>query len=129
MGLFSGIFSKHTDAVANVVVAIQNSSNNVISTIPENKNLYTFDFTYNKFRQIIKNKQDKEWFDIIYSTFPKYQINTPKRVAGFLAQIGHESSDFNTLEENLNYSASGLVKTFPKSSNSALIIRMEAKGP
>ena len=45
---------------------------------------------------------------------PKYQINTKNRIAGFLAQCGHESLDFTVLKENLNYSAKGLRLTFPK---------------
>jgi putative chitinase len=45
---------------------------------------------------------------------PKYQINTPQRIAGFLAQCGHESAGFSVLAENLNYSADGLCKVFPK---------------
>lgn len=38
----------------------------------------------------------------------------PKRVAGFLAQIAHESGGFNAVIENLNYSKDGLRKIFPK---------------
>ncbi len=38
----------------------------------------------------------------------------PKRVAGFLAQLAHESGGFNATIENLNYSKEGLRKTFPK---------------
>ena len=44
----------------------------------------------------------------------KYQINTPMRLAHFLAQCHHESSGFNVVEENLNYSAEGLRRTFNK---------------
>jgi putative chitinase len=43
-----------------------------------------------------------------------FDINTPKRVAAFLAQCGHESAGFNVLEENLNYSAQALLRVFPK---------------
>jgi putative chitinase len=43
-----------------------------------------------------------------------YDINTPKRIAAFLAQCHHESGGFVWLAENLNYKASGLMKTFPK---------------
>jgi putative chitinase len=46
--------------------------------------------------------------------FSKYDINTPARIAGFVAQCGHESNNFKVLEENLNYSAEGLNKIFPK---------------
>jgi putative chitinase len=45
---------------------------------------------------------------------PAYGINSRLRVAGFLAQAGHESAGFSRFEENLNYSADGLLKTFPK---------------
>ena len=40
------------------------------------------------------------------------QINTPRRLAAFLAQVGHESAGFSTLVENLNYSADGLAATW-----------------
>lgn len=39
-------------------------------------------------------------------------INTPKRIAAFLAQVGHESAGFSVLVENLNYSADGLAATW-----------------
>jgi putative chitinase len=44
----------------------------------------------------------------------KYQINTKLRIAHFLAQVMHESGDFAHMAENLNYSADGLMKIFPK---------------
>lgn len=43
----------------------------------------------------------------------KYQINTKDRLAMFLAQTGHESGEYRTFVENLNYSAQGLIKTWP----------------
>ena len=43
-----------------------------------------------------------------------YDINTPRRMAAFLAQCAHESGNFRTVRENLNYSADGLRKIFPK---------------
>lgn len=44
----------------------------------------------------------------------KFQINTPLRLAHFLAQCSHESANFKATEENLNYSVSGLKKVFKK---------------
>ena len=44
----------------------------------------------------------------------KVEINTPLRVAHFLAQIGHESASLNASEENLNYSESALKAVFGK---------------
>lgn len=41
-------------------------------------------------------------------------FDNPRRVAGFLAQVAHESGGFNFVKENLNYSADGLRKIFPK---------------
>ena len=48
------------------------------------------------------NRNHLELFRVLNDVLPKYEINTVSRVAGFLAQCGHESGDFNTLEENLN---------------------------
>jgi putative chitinase len=44
----------------------------------------------------------------------KFDINTPLRLAHFLAQCGHESGGFKLTKENLNYSAKGLNDTFKK---------------
>jgi putative chitinase len=44
----------------------------------------------------------------------KFGINSPLRLSHFLSQCAHESGNFKFLRENLNYSADGLRKTFPK---------------
>jgi putative chitinase len=50
----------------------------------------------------------------IPDTAAKFNITTPLRLAHFLAQCGHESGNFKAVSENLNYSADGLKKIFPK---------------
>jgi putative chitinase len=50
----------------------------------------------------------------IPDTAAKFEINTPLRLAHFLAQCGHESGGFRLTKENLNYSAKGLNGTFKK---------------
>ena len=42
-----------------------------------------------------------------------FGINNTKRIVMFLAQIFHESGELKYTEENLNYSAEALLKTFP----------------
>jgi putative chitinase len=51
---------------------------------------------------------------MIPDTAAKFQINTPLRLAHFLAQCGHESGGFRVTQENLNYSAKGLAGIFKK---------------
>jgi putative chitinase len=53
------------------------------------------------------------WLVPLHETFERYQINTPNRIAGFLGQTTHESANYKTLQENLNYSANGLVTVWP----------------
>jgi putative chitinase len=50
----------------------------------------------------------------IPDTAKKFNITTPLRLAHFLAQCGHESGGFKAIQENLNYSASGLKGIFSK---------------
>jgi putative chitinase len=50
----------------------------------------------------------------IPETAAKFGIDTPLKLAHFLAQCGHESGGFKVVNENLNYSAQGLKNIFPK---------------
>ena len=54
------------------------------------------------------------WVKALNQLLPDYEINTPKRVAAFVAQCAHESGGFRFLSENLNYKAESLMKVFPK---------------
>jgi putative chitinase len=56
---------------------------------------------------------EQKWLVPLEATFAKYDISTPKRQAAFIGQCAHESGNFKTLQENLNYSAEGLMKTWP----------------
>lgn len=76
---------------------------------------FEFDFTEEKLKQCVPtNKNISALYVALCKILPKYEITTTRRVAGFLAQCGHECADFNTLHENLNYSAEGLNKVFIK---------------
>jgi putative chitinase len=60
------------------------------------------------------NADAAAWADAAVEILPKYEINTPNRIAGFFAQTGHESMNFTALSENLNYRAETLEKLFSK---------------
>jgi putative chitinase len=68
-----------------------------------------------QFKHLFPLAQDpSSWAESMNSVFPTYDINTPKRVAAFLAQCGHESGGWTVFEENLNYSDKGLNGIFKK---------------
>jgi putative chitinase len=73
------------------------------------------ELTLDQLKQIIpKNKYQQHWFDVLSQLLPDYDINTPQRIASFLAQCAHESGEFVFIKENLNYRAATLLKVFPK---------------
>lgn len=63
----------------------------------------------------------------IPDTAAKFNITNPLRLAHFLAQCGHESGGFRAVSENLNYSAKGLLGTFPKYFNATTAAQYERK--
>lgn len=66
-------------------------------------------------QQIIpKNQFVTNWHTALRQLLPDYQIDTPQRLAAFLAQCAHESGNFVFIKENLNYRWQSLRKTFPK---------------
>lgn len=76
---------------------------------------FTFDFKKEHLAEIIKgNPYVDQWYHALYTILPEYEINTPERVAAFIAQCAHESGGFKFLKENLNYRAASLRKVFPK---------------
>ena len=71
--------------------------------------------TGDQFKHLFPRAQDPQgWVDSMNNVFPTYDLNTPERVAAFLAQCGHESGGWTVFEENLNYSAQGLCSIFKK---------------
>jgi putative chitinase len=76
---------------------------------------FKFNFTQDMFTAIIgKNPYADHWFEALCEILPDYDIDTPHRVAAFLAQTAHESGGYRAIKENLNYRAVTLRKIFPK---------------
>lgn len=73
------------------------------------------DLTLEQLKELLpKNPYVQNWHNALVQLFPDYEINTPKRMAAFIAQCSHESAGFMILTENLNYKAATLRKIFPK---------------
>ena len=76
---------------------------------------FTFNFTKEQLAEMLHgNPYVDQWYDALSEILPEYEINTPQRVAAFIAQCAHESGGFRLLKENLNYKAASLRKVFPK---------------
>jgi putative chitinase len=63
---------------------------------------------------MVKNPHIDHWYNTLEQLLDDYDINTPMRVAHFVAQCAHESGNFVFIKENLNYKAASLQKTFAK---------------
>jgi putative chitinase len=74
---------------------------------------FQFNFTQDQLQALIPNNAHVEhWYEALANILPDYQIDTPPRVAAFLAQCAHESGGFNAIQENLNYRPETLMKLF-----------------
>lgn len=56
---------------------------------------------------------DPKWAEPLSAVFSRYDISTPARQAAFIGQCAHESGNFKTLEENLNYKPEALMRVWP----------------
>jgi putative chitinase len=73
------------------------------------------ELTLIQLKQIVdKNPYIEYWHKALVQLLPDYEINTPQRMAAFLAQCAHESGGFRAIKENLNYRAVTLRKIFGK---------------
>ena len=79
--------------------------------------------------QLDKLGIEHPWLAPLEETFAKYDISTPVRQACFIGQCAHESGNFKTLQENLNYSAEGLMKTWPSRFATKEIADQYARNP
>lgn len=76
---------------------------------------FNFKFKPEDLKILLNNNIEYEnWYREMYHILPNWNINTVERVSGFIAQTGHESSDYRITSENLNYSVNGLLKVFGK---------------
>ena len=70
--------------------------------------------TLDQLKQMVKNPHIDHWYEALEQLLDDYDINTPLRVAHFVAQCAHESGNFVFIKENLNYKAASLQKIFAK---------------
>ena len=72
-------------------------------------------FTLEQLEQIVPGNPNIEaWYTALTQILPEYGIDTPERIAAFLAQCAHESAGFTAIKENLNYRAESLLKVFSR---------------
>jgi putative chitinase len=74
-----------------------------------------FKFTKEQLAALIPgNPKVDAWYTALCDILPKYGITTEKRVAHFISQCAHESNNFRSLEENLNYGEDALTRVFSR---------------
>lgn len=75
----------------------------------------SFELTLEQLKQIVPgNPYIEHWHEALCEVLPDYDIDTPQRIAAFLAQCAHESGGFKAIKENLNYRPATLVTLFKK---------------
>ena len=91
---------------------------------------FTFNFTEKQLAQMIPgNPYVPQWYQALCMILPEYGINTPQRVAAFVAQCAHESGNFRLLKENLNYKAESLMRVWPSRFPNMEVARQYAMQP
>jgi putative chitinase len=88
------------------------------------------ELTKEQLRQLLpKNPYIDQWHNALSQLLPDYGINTPQRIAAFIAQCAHESGNFVFLKENLNYRAESLMRTWPRHFPTMEIAQQYARQP
>ena len=73
------------------------------------------ELTLEQLKQMVPDMPYAEhWYEALEQLLPDYEINTPERIAAFVAQCAHESGGFKFIKENLNYKAASLRTVFGK---------------
>ena len=80
-------------------------------------------------KQMVKNPYTDHWHAALDQLLDDYEINTPLRVAHFVAQCAHESGNFVFIKENLNYKAASLMTVFKKYFPTADLAQQYANKP
>ena len=89
-----------------------------------------FILSKNQLAQLIPgNPYIDHWHHALEQALPDYDINTPQRIAAFIAQCAHESGGFKFLKENLNYRAESLTRVWPRLFPNIDIARQYAQQP
>lgn len=71
--------------------------------------------TQDQLQQMVPGIQYADhWYSALAQCLPDYEINTPRRIAAFIAQCAHESGGFRAIKENLNYKAESLMRVWPR---------------
>lgn len=81
-------------------------------------------------KKILPNCQYPQlWVRPLNDAMRRFEINTPARVAAFLAQLAVESQELNKLEENLSYAPGRLTAVWPKRFPNADLARPYSRNP
>lgn len=79
--------------------------------------------------QFLKIGISIEWWLPLKDVLDRFELNTPNRQAAFIGQCFYESAGFTEVEEDLNYSAEALLKTWPVHFPTLALAKLYANNP